>query len=369
LISKIWRLLANYRLHILLWLAYFLYEYSFIAIVYPIKDTALDYVTHYTLIIALFYLHAHKLLPLALRNKYTVGWKIPAVIIIELGVYVVGSFWLDTVLVVLHSIVLARPLVFDAHFVFANFFRESYFIGFSTGYYYLITFLKQRRMTEESEKQRLNEIILRQKAEQELTRAHNAFLKAQINPHFLFNTLDFIYHNIMEVSPFAAEAIITLADMMRYAIDSDKMGDYVVLGDEIDQVMNLQYLNQIRKNVEVNFHLSYPNVARELHFIPLVLLTLTENIFKHGNLTGNYSASLKMSIRDEQLIIESENFSIRTFSTQTQNSNGTGLRNIAKRLHYAYGNAASINYGADEHGKFKLMISVPVQLLHEIALS
>jgi two-component system LytT family sensor kinase len=369
LISKIWRFLVNYRLHILVWIAFIIYEYALIIIVFPVKDTALDYATHYALIITLFYFHAHMLLLLTRKDKKQARGKIFAAVLIELSVYAVCCFWLDKTLVMLHSIILTRPLAFDFHFVFSNIFRGSYFIGFSTGYYYLITFLKQRQITEESEKQRLNEIILRQKAEQELTRAHNAFLKAQINPHFLFNTLDFIYHNIMEVSPFAAEAIITLADMMRYAIDSDKMGDYVVLGDEIDQVMNLQYLNQIRKNVEVNFHLSYPNAARELRFIPLVLLTLTENIFKHGNLTGNYSASLKMSIRDEQLIIESENFSIRTFSTQTQNSNGTGLRNIAKRLHYAYGNAASINYGTDEHGKFKLMISVPVQLLHEIALS
>ena len=295
--SKIWRLIVKYRIHIIWWAAYIFYEYAFIAFIMPIKDTALDYATHYALLISLFYIHAHVLLPFALKEKQQSAWKVLVGILAELWVITVLCFWLDKWLYAIHTITLSRPLFYDTYFIINNAFRGALFLSYSTGYYYLITYIKQRKITEESEKLRLEEIILRQKAEQELTRAHNAFLKAQINPHFLFNTLDFIYHNIMEVSPFAAEAIVTLADMMRYAIDSDKMGEYVMLGDEIDQVMNLQYLNQIRKNIEVNFHLSYPNFARELQFIPLVLLTLTENIFKHGNLTGANSASLKIEYK------------------------------------------------------------------------
>ena len=186
------------------------------------------------------------------------AWKLVLAILLELSVYVLICFADDKILYSLHLIKLTRPLNLDYVFCIRNLYRGVYFTAISTGYYFLKTYIKEKQKSAEIEKQRLNEIILRQKAEQELTIAHNAFLKAQINPHFLFNTLDFIYYQVMEVSPKAADAIIALADMMRYAIDADKAGEFINMGEEIDQVINLIYLNQIRKNGEVNLEFTYP---------------------------------------------------------------------------------------------------------------
>lgn len=204
------------------------------------------------------------------------------------------------------------------------------------------------------------EIISRQKAEQELSRAQNAFLKAQINPHFLFNTLDFIYHNVLALSPVAADAIVTLAEMMRFAIDSDKMGEFILLGDEIDQVLNLRYLNQLRKNEEPAFELLYEEEARDIKFIPLVLLTLAENIFKHGDLGDGRKATLQVFIAEGMLQIYSSNMS---HGQQHTHSHKTGLANLEKRLHHAYGDAALFSYGNDETGQFNVWVKVPLHLL------
>lgn len=225
------------------------------------------------------------------------------------------------------------------------------------------TYSKERIKTARLERLRLNEIISRHKAEQELTKAQNAFLKAQINPHFLFNTLDFIYHHIVSVSPVAADAVVTLAEMMRFAIDADKMGEYIRLGDEIDQVNNLRYLNHLRKNEELPFNFTCEPGLEERYIIPLVLLTLAENIFKHGDLSKGQAATLEVYSNEGSMVIASANVSSRT----RKNSNGTGLINIRKRLEYAYGDAVSITHFQDEDGYFRVIIRIPLPLLHENA--
>jgi LytS/YehU family sensor histidine kinase len=177
--------------------------------------------------------------------------------------------------------------------------------------------------------------------------------------------LDFIYHNIVEVSPFTAEAIIMLAEMMRYAIDADKMGDFISLGEEIEQVSNLQNLNQVRKEEEIAFRFTYQHEVWVLNFIPLVLLTVAENIFKHGNMTQQQPASLDVSIVAERLVIRSFN---QSNNPVRQERGGTGLVNIGKRLYNAYGEAAVFEYGPDAMGNFEVLITVPLTLLRGTAL-
>ncbi|SDT14593.1 Histidine kinase [Mucilaginibacter mallensis] len=357
---EIW--LKRYRLHFLIWALYIAYECIMVALVYGDIAKPLVYVTHYIIILCLFYSHANLAFAWALQNKLTAIWKLPLVILVEVGVYLLCSYVNDFVLEKFH-IIAVGSLHFSDQYVIRNGYRCLFFVGFSSGYYFLKTYSKERIKTAILERQRLNEIISRHKAEQDLTKAQNAFLKAQINPHFLFNTLDFIYHHIISVSPVAADAVITLAEMMRFAIDADKVGEYIKLGDEIDQVNNLRYLSVLRKNEELPFSFAYEPDIRELNFIPLVLLTLAENIFKHGDLSKGQAASLEVYLNDSLLIIESDNVSSRS----QHNSHGTGLLNIEKRLKYAYGDAVDFNYSQHNDGHFRVIIKIPVQLLHENA--
>jgi len=238
-------------------------------------------------------------------------------------------------------------------------------MGFSTGYYYLMTYNNEKRKTAELEKQKLNAIILAEKAEKELMKAQNAYLKAQINPHFLFNTLDFIYHHVMSSSPPAAEAIIVLSEMMRYAIDSDKMDDFILVRDEIEQIENLRYLNQLRKEKPLCIRLNFDENIKEIQMVPLVLLTLAENIFKHGNLVDEEDyAELKVLLENNNLKIYSDNL----ISLQKTISHQTGLQNIEKRLKYAYGNNIMFNHYVDSSNHFRMRIAIPIEKLQRHAL-
>jgi len=330
-----------------------------VMMVFGVYSHPVTYITHYIIIISLFYFHSNIGLPWATKSKPGSYLNIPFLIIAEIAVYIGLCFGNDAMLTKWH-ILSGGDLKFSNPYAWRNLYRGLYFIGFSTGYYYLFTYLKEKRKSEELEKQKLKEIIQRQNIEQELTRSQNAFLKAQINPHFLFNTLDFIYHNISSITPVAADAIITLAEMMRFAIDADKMGELISMGDELEQVNNLIFLSRLRKDDVPDFRLIYGEAVTQILFIPLVLLTLTENIFKHGNLNEGQHASLSINISEDFLHIETDNQSTRT---EKSGSHGTGLLNIEKRLKYAYGDGVEFNKKLDMHGRFKVSIKVPVDLL------
>lgn len=348
--------LKKYKLHVLLWLLFILYESVVIGLITGVFGNLSTYISHYALILLLFYSHANYSLPWVFKNNRRAVWKLPIIVGIEIVVFILISYCIDELLIATHLLKLQHYKLTYQNSL-QSLYRGIYFMGFSTGYYFILRYNRERRKTNELEKQRLNDIIYRQKSEQELTKAQNAFLKAQINPHFLFNTLDFIYHNIVSLSPTAADTVITLAEMMRYAIDSDKMGDVIPLGDEIDQVENLLYLNQIRKNHELRFLFQYEEKVREINLIPLVLLTMVENIFKHGNLTEQgHNAVVRIYLKDGALFIETDNL---IDNKKKDAGNHKGLSNIQQRLKYAYGDDIIFDYHADEANHFKVQLGIP----------
>jgi two-component system LytT family sensor kinase len=345
----------------LIWIVFILYESITIGWLLGVFGNPITYAAHYIIIISLFYFHANWSMPWALSNNKRILWKGPTILLLEIVVFILISFFTDKLLIGSHILLNKGPLILNLQYSLKTFFRDLYFIGFSTGYYFLLTYNKEKRKTNELEKQRLKDIIYQQKSEQDLTKAQNAYLKAQINPHFLFNTLDFVYHNIVTLSPNAADTIITLSEMMRYAIDSDKMGDFIPLGDEIDQAENLVYLNQIRKNHELRFQWKYEENVRQIYLIPLVLLTLVENIFKHGNLTERgHDASIHIYVNNETFYIETDNLINRRANGS---GNHKGLSNTEQRLKYTYGDNITFSYYSDESSHFKVQLSIPLKQL------
>lgn len=366
MIKRIKNWLYNHRVHFWAWALFIFYECAVVCLLFDNPGAFWAFVIHYALIIFFFYLHAHVVLPWSLKKKDNILWRLILSISIELIIFVLCYYSGDKFLMNEHIHLVNGIPHLDYTYSIRNIYREVYYLGYASAYYFLTTFVKERKRAEDIERQRLNEIINRQKIEQELTRAQNAFLKAQINPHFLFNTLDFIYHNVSELSPRAADAIITLSEMMRYAIDADKMGEFILIGDEIEQVQNLQYLNQLRKTEDMPLKLIYSDDVYNIRFIPLVLLTLTENIFKHGNLNNGQEAIMEIYIEKDQFVIKTDNVSNR----QKPNiSHLTGLVNIGQRLKYAYGDSVYFHYHQDADGHFRLIIKVPVQQLQGTSAS
>jgi sensor histidine kinase YesM len=205
-----------------------------------------------------------------------------------------------------------------------------FYIGISLLISYL-TYLrdgrKQQKILEEQKMQ----------LEVEKSNANFNFLKAQINPHFLHNTLNFLYAKSLPYSPELSEGILTLSDIMRYALSEGNARDgKASLKDEIEHLRNVIKINQLRFSNNLNVHLEVNGVINNAQIIPFVLITLVENAFKHGDLKSNeYPIDIKLNIDEKQLYFYCRN---KKKSGPKELSTGIGLDNIKKRLDLAYGN-------------------------------
>jgi two-component system LytT family sensor kinase len=350
---------SEYKIHILVWILYISYEMISVSFAFRDFGNPIIYVCHYAVFIFFFYIHAKVTLPIALKNKNAVWWLAPLLLVIQTVCFIVAQYSVSFILVKLQ---ISKQLpVFDLVFFWRNAYRAIFFAGFSTGYYLLTNYLSARKKSEQLEKDRLNTIIVQERMEKELTYAQNAFLKAQINPHLLFNTLDFIYHKVNTHSETAGEAVIKLSEMMRFAIDSDLMEGHIDLADEFQQVENLIYLYQLRSNQQLYIDFSYTKEAAKLKFIPLILLTLVENMFKHGDLRQTESeAQIAVFIDHEILYLNTSN---RINHNKALNSSHTGLINSYNRLVFAYTDQIELHHHVNANNEFIVNIGVPIKYL------
>jgi len=186
---------------------------------------------------------------------------------------------------------------------------------------------KQRKILEEQKMQ----------LEVEKSTANFNFLKAQINPHFLHNTLNFLYAKSLPYSDELSEGILTLSDIMRYALSEGNAKDgKAPLKDEIEHVRNVIKINQLRFSNKLNVNFEVEGVLNGYTIIPFVLITLVENAFKHGELKNTDDPiDIKLHVGDNRLYFYCRN---RKKNGPKELSTGIGLQNIQKRLDLAYEN-------------------------------
>lgn len=172
--------------------------------------------------------------------------------------------------------------------------------------------------------------------EVEKSQANFNFLKAQINPHFLHNTLNFLYAKSLPYSEELSEGILTLSDIMRYALSPSAMKDgKVMLKEEIEHVRNVIKINQLRFSNNLNVSFEVNGVVNGATIIPFILITIVENAFKHGDLkSGEHPISIRLDIGDGGLRFFCRN---KKKSGTKELSTGIGLDNIKKQLDLTYG--------------------------------
>jgi len=169
-------------------------------------------------------------------------------------------------------------------------------------------------------------------AEAEKANAELSFLKAQINPHFLFNTLNSIYALVIRKDDRAADSVVQLSELMRYII-RDANDDMVPLEKEIGYISNYIALQKSRlgDTVIINFYLK--GNRANLKIAPMILISFIENAFKHGvNPDKNSKIEVSIAILDN-------NLRLYVYNRKTSAKNyeqGIGLRNTKERLQYLY---------------------------------
>jgi len=162
------------------------------------------------------------------------------------------------------------------------------------------------------------------------------FLKAQINPHFLFNTLNNLYYLAYSQSANTTEVIAKLSQMMRYMI-YDSNYPKVALSKEIEYMQNYISLERLRLNNEVPIDFTIEGSTEHILVTPLIFITFLENAFKHGvsaNTAGSW-VKIHFQVNGNQIVYTVENTKLRTSLAEKEKS-GFGLQNLQRRLELSY---------------------------------
>jgi two-component system, LytTR family, sensor kinase len=185
------------------------------------------------------------------------------------------------------------------------------------------------------------EKIKRQQVEAELK-----LLQSQVNPHFLFNTLNNIYAQNLENHADANEMVLQLADLMRYQIESAKK-DAVSIQDEIEFINN--YLALEKKRLTPRIKTSFTvEMADELSLKipPMLFIPFIENAYKHGiSAEGDCFIHIYLRVNETAILFKMDN-SI-SLKKQHIKSTNTGLENIKKRLDLLFPDKHQLNITAD----------------------
>ena len=171
--------------------------------------------------------------------------------------------------------------------------------------------------------------------EKQKTEAELSALKHQINPHFLFNSLSFIYGKVFKVDKETADSVLMLANIMRYALGKNTALDGKVnLMDELENMKNVVEINQRRHNHGLNITYKEQIDDQSITILPLVLITLVENAFKHGDLHDpTYPLQIRVNTSVNELTFEIINKKGKGIK---ELSNGVGLQNISQQLKLTY---------------------------------
>ena len=173
-------------------------------------------------------------------------------------------------------------------------------------------------------------IIQQEKASSEIS-----FLKAQINPHFLFNTLNSIYSLSLQKSDDAPQAIVKLSGMMRYVLNETK-DNYVALDKELNYVRDYVELQKLRIEKKVKFKFEIIRNGTEQKIAPLILIPFIENAFKYGvNSEDNSSIEIRINVDGKKLQMLVQNNKVRNMFAENL-SNNLGIENTRKRLELLY---------------------------------
>lgn len=197
---------------------------------------------------------------------------------------------------------------------------------------------------------------LNKEMEVEKKNAELSYLKAQINPHFLFNTLNSIYSLAITQSEHTGEAILKLSDIMRY-ITQDATKNEVPLEKEIEYISNYIQLQRLRhtNNLTLNYRVEANHIPYSI--APLLLINFIENAFKYG-VSNQIPSQIDIDIKMDKniLLLNVKNKIVRTEITS---ESGTGIWNSQKRLQLQYPNRHKLNM--DNHGGYH-SISLQIQL-------
>jgi LytS/YehU family sensor histidine kinase len=162
-------------------------------------------------------------------------------------------------------------------------------------------------------------------------------LKAQIHPHFLFNTLNNIYSYTQNTSSIASQLVLGLSDMLRYMLYEGEQ-TLVLLSRELKMIADYISIEKIRYGNRLELQIDLPEECNDLQIAPLLLLPFVENCFKHGtsNFLENPWLSLQIGLEDDIMTMKLVNGKSPDAPDRGARRGGIGIHNVRKRLELVY---------------------------------
>lgn len=185
--------------------------------------------------------------------------------------------------------------------------------------------------------------------------AELTLLQQQINPHFLFNSLNSLYALALTNSPNAPDAVLQLSSLFRYVVYKGGNAE-VSLSDEFSYLYDYLALQRLRMGEACEFDCQFDDPDPALKIAPMMLIVFLENAFKHGLETNNASSWLRVSasVQDGRLSFICENSILRA---KDGRDIGIGLENVRKRLNLQYRNRHALDI-TQEEDRFSVMLTV-----------
>ena len=322
--------------HILFWCLSFLILTNILKVSVEIKKIDLIYTAIFHVpIVLIVYLNLKLLFPVFLEKGKYFLYSISVLALISLGAgfyIILFDKWIDHIFSGYYFI--AYYGFFDISLYFVIYIFVSSLLRLARGWFQL------------------------QELEKEKTLAELKALKSQVNPHFLFNSLNSIYSLARKNSPTVPEKVIQLSDLMRHVIyNSDD--DFILLSKEVEMVRNYIELQNLRTpenekiEIEVIGEVDGKNVA------PLIFLPFVENSFKHGLKSGakNPFVKIKIEVIENDLIFDIENSIGKTTEIKDSKYKGIGIENVKKRLGLIYPGRHSLKITETEN-TFKVVLQI-----------
>lgn len=323
-IPKVLHKIGQVLLHILFWCGVLLFYTYF----FGVDSSDFSYVLSFSLF----------LMPITIATTYTFIYKLIPEYLITKHYFLFVLYSIYALIISAYLIVISvfYGLVYLSNFKYANMAPISKSLLLVAIAVYLVVIIVSAfkllklnlKHTEDAKKleTKILETQLKLK-EQELN-----YLKMQIHPHFLFNTLNTMYGFALKKADETPEMILKLSNLLDYLLyQVDK--PFVPLNDELHHINDYVALEKMRFNNTLNINFETKHIPEYVQIAPMLLLPFVENSFKHGSLkNGVLSIDIKLFQKNKILFFEIEN----TCDSNSESEKGIGLENIKKRLDLIY---------------------------------
>ena len=333
--------MARIGQHISVNILFFLWMFLVKVEMLGVKGAFLHTSLNWGMWVVLFYAHGHFLVNPFFESKKYGHFAIGSMVFI--AIYLLIRFTIINPF--LESIYPQNSLLSTERFRYSIVMMTILVLIFSTLFHLLINRYR---------KEKTNQLLI-----QEHQAAELQFLKAQINPHFLFNTLNNIYSLSIIQSPKTPQMVLQLSQLLRYVL-YESQNKKVSLSGELTQIEKYIALFQLKNETPVNIQFEKEGDLNGQKIEPMMLIPLVENALKHCDFDTNEKAYAKIEVHIVEDTLHFSTINSKNDNNQQKDEvGGVGLKNIRKRLALNYPNQHELVINNLEYS-FEVRLKIPV---------